>query len=273
MINWKENEFSHPSKVPSLYHYQRFNKEWIISLLNEKKIKFSIPKDFNDPWDCRPAYKKYFEDSISLAKQIDYFEKAHKIHRPDISEEDRQRLKAEWLSDPSKVFKAIEDAEKLVENSINEQYRVYCLTPKSDCELMWAHYAECHRGICLRFSTKNKIFCSAIKVKYLEDYPVLDFANDTENLLPLIVKSKAWGYEEEYRLISEEKDKSKNLETIKTDNGFFQIPDNSLVSIIMGCQISEDNKSWLEDYTKQCGLGISLKHAQKVPDKYKLQIV
>jgi hypothetical protein len=47
---------AHELKISRLYHYQRFNPDWIRQILFDRKIYFSNPANFNDPWDCRPYF-------------------------------------------------------------------------------------------------------------------------------------------------------------------------------------------------------------------------
>src|SRR5271163_4333020 len=43
-------------QISRLYHYQPFNADWIRRLIFYRKIRFSNPKNFHDPWDCRPYF-------------------------------------------------------------------------------------------------------------------------------------------------------------------------------------------------------------------------
>ncbi len=54
-----------------------------------------------------------------------------------------------------------------------QNWGVYCLCEKPDNLLMWSHYADAHRGICLQFDTKK--FLSEIERKRCE------FINKMEN--------------------------------------------------------------------------------------------
>lgn len=138
---------------------------------------------------------------------------------------------------------------------------------------MWAHYAASHSGICLQFSTKNDVFARAIKVEYLKEFVPHNFrAQGDENLLPLITKSNAWSYEGEYRLIALESALALNDGTLKTTNNFLTIPENSLIAIIMGARIKNEDRSWLERFISRSGAKIALKIVRAVPDKYELVI-
>ena len=45
--------------IKRLYHYQSFEKpERLARIFTDGTLYFSMPHDFNDPWDCRPFYNK-----------------------------------------------------------------------------------------------------------------------------------------------------------------------------------------------------------------------
>lgn len=276
MINWKDIEFSTPDRISKIYHYQRFERDWIEALVNERRIRFSAPMNFNDPWDCRPCYNKSIvDDPEQLKEQVAYFKAVHKKWHPEIPDTARNALASEWLSKPETVKNAIDQSSQDMAKAIHEKYRVYCLASKPDCQLMWAHYAASHTGICLEFSTQNDVFCSAFKVEYLSEYPTLLVSekHGLTNILPLITKAEAWAYENEYRLISEEEAHASAPETLKTFDGFFTVPCDSLQSIIMGCRITADDQEWLENFVKKSNTSINLKKTTPIPDKYELMLI
>lgn len=230
--------------------------------------------DFNDPWDCKPCYKKSIvDDPAELKRHVDFLVEAHRRSHSYVSEETRQGLRHECLSNPAVVKWVIDQTARDATKAIDERYKVYCVGTTPDCQLMWAHYAASHSGICLQFSTKNGVFAGAIKVEYLKEFIPHNFrAQGDENLLPLITKSNAWSYEAEYRLIAQESALALNDGTLKTTNNFFTIPENSLIAIIMGARIKHEDRSWLESFISRSGAKITLKIVRAAPDKYELVV-
>lgn len=120
-------------------------------------------------------------------------------------------------------------------SSIDEQYRVYCLGPDPKNLLMWSHYADSHRGICLEFSLSNKIFCAALKCEYSSTFPIMTLHDDSDDaaLLSLLAKSDVWSYEKEYRLIVQEESKAlPDSESLKSNGHFLEFPQGALMSVI-----------------------------------------
>ena len=107
----------------------------------------------------------------------------------------------------------------------------YCLTSKPDNLLMWAHYADSHRGVCLKFDILEDLetFLVPIPVEYSSEYVDYDAMNS--NFADLIRrKSKEWEYEQEYRII-------------KTNfHGLKKVNRAAIKEIIFGCRISEKDK-------------------------------
>lgn len=69
--------------------------------------------------------------------------------------------------------------------------------------LMWSHYANFHKGMCLGFYNKTVTYA----VKYSDEYPEIDFRLPDPNIRGLQMfkvinsKSKIWEYEKERRMV------------------------------------------------------------------------
>lgn len=79
------------------------------------------------------------------------------------------------------------------------------LSEVGDNVLMWSHYADSHRGVCLRFSKPARVdkdFYLASKVRYSTDRPVVHVMRHSEEEWvtgSLLTKAEEWGYEREWR--------------------------------------------------------------------------
>ena len=113
---------------------------------------------------------------------------------------------------------------------------VCCFSECNDNMLMWGHYAECHRGFCLEFTTNFEHFCDPEKLRfvtYCAKFPHLDVAwiakGDFEHLLDfLLSKADFWEYERELRLLHKEKCKQFGYER------------RCLTAVYLGARMSED---------------------------------
>lgn len=136
-----------------------------------------------------------------------------------------QRYDGDWLSDliikrrlygtnPTKIndpfdcnlslsYESLNDTQKkqLIE-TIDKKWKILCFSTSQSNTLLWSHYADKHKGICIEFDIeKDKIFQCALKVQYEKKVP--NFGNDLNDyVLRLITKSDAWEYEDEYRILA-----------------------------------------------------------------------
>jgi len=261
-------------RVPNLYHYQAFNLEYLREVIVGSTLHFSKPSDFNDPWDCRPWYDfDCIADPQILEQHVQWYIGVSQTHRPDISTEQVNERANFFRRNPPALAAKIREFSQTMGEAINAQYRVYCLSTKSDCELMWAHYAQSHRGVCLEFSVANELFCSAFPVQYGLTYPrflMTDHKGPDQQIAPLLSKSSAWSYEEEFRLISDEK--GDPTDTIVTTVGKKKIPPKSLTAVILGCLAPDSAKRSIIQMIAGSRYPPDLKRAVRMHNQYKLMI-
>ncbi|MCG7574699.1 DUF2971 domain-containing protein [Phaeobacter sp. CNT1-3] len=103
----------------------------------------------------------------------------------------------------------------------NDSFGLICFSRHHYSPLMWAHYADRNRGVCLVFATKGDLFkscdCKLLPVNYTRNRSTLpeklrpiDLSKlpDEEQIRLAATKELDWSYEEEMRLlidISEDK--------------------------------------------------------------------
>jgi hypothetical protein len=175
-----------------LYRFQTINKFSIQNLTNQKNW-LSNPLEFNDPFEFS------FYDSIFI---------------------DHDKNEYRTLSQNEKL-----QAEKF-KNEINE-YGVVCYTTHCFNNLLWAHYGDHHKGMCLVFNVISKKKDNLHEVKYQKHFPKIELLDDSktnEEIIKIVTtKSIEWNYEEEYREIFPEKNK------------LHKYP-GKLIEIIFGCR-------------------------------------
>jgi hypothetical protein len=142
--------------------------------------------------------------------------------------------------------------------------RMYCLTPHSDSTLMWAHYAGCHRGICLEFSTAHPRIGGAMEVLYADRRPVIDWRvlNNSFELTKrmLLMKSQDWAYESEYRIV---------VQTDDCPGDFLALPLESLRRVIVG--IRGDLEA-VKAIVNECAPDVAVDIARQSSDEYRVII-
>ena len=116
------------------------------------------------------------------------------------------------LNDPFELLafnvgnKAIREAMAAYREEFNKKYGLLCFCRKIESPLLWSHYADKHRGICLGFDISDD---AAMSVQYSQDRIVVEFEeNDpskgriSEGSIRALLATKyeQWRYEDEVRV-------------------------------------------------------------------------
>lgn len=181
-----------------------------------------------------------------------------------------------WLShtnsfndpvDPSiKQFKKYKEDYDYLLDSI----KIGCLTTKNDNTLMWSHYADKHRGICIEYDIgkiyeKDNLIINKVNYnipiitnKSIADNEILEIDNINRLIELFSLKSNEWKYEKEYRILYYDKERKKDGILI----------DCPIKSICFGTETSEDDKKLIRKIIKnKKGNKIEFKEAKFKQDK------
>lgn len=250
----------------SLYHYQPYSGERKLHLeitLRDHTIYLSQPQSFNDPWDCKPCLDLDALDNPMIRDaHIEYF----MLRTPHLT---REAFAIEMQRKPTLLRCIVEQSSDGLCRTINDEYRIYCLTSKDDNALMWAHYADKHTGICLQFDARTFPIDSAYKVAYQLNLPKSSLIenDDEQTIQALFTKSDEWGYEDEFRLLA--RDESAPLPDIPiTKNNLLKLADRVLIGIIVGCQ--SDAGDEIVELVCKYQPAITVKKAVRAPRRYGL---
>ena len=262
--------------IETLYHYEPFNCTYLSATLREQRIHCSNPANLNDPWDCHPWFDSKALDADDVLRQVIEFHhgQARRGGIPPLPPD----LNKEWLrvlrGNPQERIKLMESLSKTALHKMLAQRRIYCLTPDPDSTLMWSHYAEQHRGICLEFDVDNDLFRKAKQVSYASTYPAWlphEFDARPERTIEVITtKAEDWSYEKEFRLISVLT--GAETDYLRTQGDFFSLPPRSLKGVIIGAQAAPETIEFVADIVKRYAPTLRIRRALVVPGHYKLQI-
>ena len=88
---------------------------------------------------------------------------------------------------------------------------------------MWAHYADSHKGVCLKLDISKDVnlFEFTHPVKYFYKYPKFYYFEKNSFVKRILAKSRDWAYEQEIR-------------TIKMKPGLYKFNKECLKEIIFG---------------------------------------
>lgn len=252
---------------PFLYRYlslQGPRKEWVRSSIVDAKFYCPSPAEFNDPFDFWPVLSVEGSD----AELEQYYRRANAYR---YSGEALERAVAEAIRSPRHDFRRAPRAEEFKSEfrlGLEQQNGILCFSELDDHMLMWSHYADAHRGICLKFAANTDALRSARAVNYRKTRPVV-FA--CKPLSPRVVahafytKSHEWSYEREWRLLSSAGPRAPRLS---------RIPDlgRALVGIILGARISAEDREDIRNWMRSLPPTVLLYQARHSPKQYKVII-
>ncbi|MDH5573424.1 MAG: DUF2971 domain-containing protein, partial [Gammaproteobacteria bacterium] len=139
-----------------LYKYCSYSANTLSIFIN-RKVWYSKPADFNDPFD-----------GDFLVDNICSFEEYLEIFGSELSPEVYEAYKKEICDESGNL-----NPDKIAEHSsmagVFKNVGVLCMTPRWDSTLMWSHYADKHCGFVIQFDIKADIPVS--KVNYADKLP------------------------------------------------------------------------------------------------------
>jgi hypothetical protein len=250
---------------PRLYHYERFRPEWLASTLRDQKIYLTDPTGLNDPWDCKPTYDPaHVREPEEIERFIKWLRSiARERPEPSIEEATESRLRRDVVY-RNKFIRCFSTSN----HSMIGRRRIYCLTPDPLSTLMWSHYGDHHRGICLEFNLGNPVFLNAREIRYASQYPAwVPHRMPDPAIEMLLTKSDAWSYEQEFRVLAGPD--YPDGHPLKPDGRFLKLPPGSLVGVIVGCNGNYDEAM---EIVNQHAPGLPLRRMIQDPSHYRLTI-
>lgn len=228
---WKAQTLVAPHVPKKLYRYHSISTRTFIGL-DKEAVWFSHPSKFNDPYDSSAAFfdsimQPGWQKEMKKVKTTNFQIKQLKR----VFEEEEYRMHTEF-----------------VEKS-RDSLRVCCFTENKDSVLMWSHYADQHKGICVEYDFTS-LTPDDVRLKWL--YPVI-YSNiylniseflKPENINPFIFmlasmhKYKAWSYEKEWRMMI--------ANGVMTDEAYKLMP--TPTAIYMGSRIDRDVTIYLGEF-------------------------
>ena len=235
------------SIVVEYYLIQEFLK-----LLNNKNIKVGFLTKLIMKWDrfginlnLKLSKKNKYYDSIPGAQALTKFLVRYAAQKGENSFEE---LKEKFTNE---IIRKVKDARN---NAL-----ISCFSKRYDSILMWSHYGDKHKGICIEFDRPENDF---LDVKYSKKRCKFDLEDTTRRVLgymlsneevdvndkglirciskPFIVKSLDWKYEEEVRCVL-----SPNSEGVSTleELSLYKMPTN-ISKIYIGCKVDKTSEEY-----------------------------
>jgi len=227
-------------------------------------VYFPTPSQFNDPFDCR------FDISLDATPQekvMAYFWYLHRREAMPIDEA-MAIARREVLGRSYTELQRWEEHRRTAFIASIESHGIFSLSAVNNDILMWSHYADSHRGVCIEFTAdacRDDHYRSftPFPVQYQSQFPCMNmygYANNELVCKSVLTKSEHWAYEQEYRILDAER------------SGLRQIPDDLLTGVIFGTRTPKEHREEVLGWIAERSSPVRVQEAKYCPGHYALDI-
>ncbi|HEX7516475.1 MAG TPA: DUF2971 domain-containing protein [Chthoniobacterales bacterium] len=309
MIYERPQAETRPAPPARLYKYMECVRDGkdsgALRFFKSGMMRFTQPVEFNDPFEMQPFVKgladepaiekqvsEQFESTLEseLAKFLGGFTSQQRALVDSVISKD-QLLGAVRKQSPQLLglVKLLERfatplVSRRIYDTVNENLGALCLTEEPVNLLMWAHYADQHKGAVIEFDAQHGFFNKRVgpkddfrhfrPVTYAQQRPAV-FLSDSDAIDFFYFKSTEWGYEHEWRLIVPLVDCNERKERTPPDLPIclFHVPPECVLSVILGCRTPEREKLKLVKAVRSNPAFRHVAFEQAEPDKQVFELL
>jgi hypothetical protein len=238
-----------------------------VDVLEHRRIRYSQPNAFNDPFEVKP-YISHISDDAQIEANIDQLlddetRKLYEILPPEacaiLSYEQIASLvmqRRESLRGRFGILinKFTPKVREIMENKFNEILGILSLSESPTNILMWSHYARHHEGFVIGFDVTHNHFNEkrsekdefgyARKVEYRPKRPNAALSA-MDGVDVFLVKAADWSYEREWRVFRPLPNAGQRIETGGIPICLFSFPPECVVEVIIGARTNTNERSSL----------------------------
>jgi hypothetical protein len=263
----------------TFYKYQSVGAA--TACLTNQTMRWSTPATFNDPFDIQFDLASNVNEAEVLELALDKLWSIYAGRTTPAPASQLGNLIAGLGRAPSPMDRTTFDKEfarallegmkngnALVPQALKESRglladsKVLCLTESPESPLMWAHYADSHRGVALRIRSvpgRGSPYQLAQPMRYMNQIPRLfdeETMSDIISGLKMIdvneilnkqiyTKSSDWAYEREWRVFA---GSGRNASALYEDVPFLA---EELNGVLLGARMSDNDKTALTNLVRQ----------------------
>jgi hypothetical protein len=240
-------------------HVLKFRKvdKFLIDSLIHSHLYFAPPDKLNDPFDCKIDVKKSWENAISQS-----------------SGSGKKTLESIYRN--PQFHELINEAENKIKN-----YGIFSGShrPVLSFSLMWSHYADSHRGVCLiyaiptdpdKFFRPNQIkgiqnveYGNNKLTEWIKELPNNPSIHDPFSELykvKLTIKDTCWKYEDEVRMIR------KSFGAVAIDKSYLQ-------NICFGLDTAKDDIKLIREIITKFNYNVGFSKIERTDDDFGIKAI
>lgn len=263
-----------PQGRRKLYKFRAFDRtqpERVSRIITHHELYFPSPAELNDPFECRPIVRPPALETYADRWRAEHRVRALLIRNGTPRAEAKQRAK--YASNRVFMQERAQEMSQTLPGGM-QSYRVCSFSATWEPILLWSHYADAHRGICIGFSADNDDFGSALAVEYSAEVPSIEFLSQVsdESLMRSLILTKAdvWSYEEEFRLITHEPATYPQIPLIEHR---YRYQPAQLSEVILGCEIRPEDEANVREWIAEHALPVNLYRAKRSASKFGLELI
>lgn len=201
--------------------------------IKNNTLSFSHPRQFNDPMDTL----LFHWNTHCLSNETEEEQRSIRFLQQKVYD----HLKVRCFVRTSRLPRNgnVTGLQEL----INKEQKIEDVNP-----IMWAHYANYHKGFCVKYCFPNNFLRSinsqdlvCTRVRDVKYWPTMDMAGKNKLSIEdaLFVKSDYWKYENEVRVVHYDPNSH-------SDYKLLELPNDSIVAIYLGLKCSDSNREQMQ---------------------------
>ncbi|MFA5251280.1 MAG: DUF2971 domain-containing protein [Phycisphaerae bacterium] len=253
----------------------------VVKILESLELKLPYISEVNDPLECSPFLYCPKDKSAMEAQWLRTFK--HNNIKPPANWE--QKLNEQF--EKGEIQKNLRDVTRASINYYRRKSFLLSVSQEARSTVMWAHYADKHKGAVIGIDFDRILLKSGIKmhrVTYSEQRPKINILDDSEKAKyyeTLVTKSTEWTYEREFRVIFDDAYlmdlEQQGLACLKDFNGkktwFLRLDPKSIKEIIFGLYTEDGLKLAIRKLTEQSELQHIKLYQAEESETYTLNLI
>lgn len=241
-------------------------------VLRDLSLRFTQPSALNDPFELTPMFEQVmseekYGDTLEQSKGL--IEDALREQYKKLPAELRSRIPLEnfisivqanpslvdhALSNVAPTFRAViaafaPQAKAMLAEAIQSKVGILSLSESADHPLLWAHYADSHKGLAIEFDVQHEYFdrrrsdkdelYHLRQVKYAERSSMGRTLFDLDGDDLLVTKTLSWSYEREWRMLAP-LDAAESCRKINGEAVYlFSVPALAITGVVLGARVAD----------------------------------